>query len=205
MRNKKAGLQLICWLVIIVSFINIVGWIIDAEILKTMMPGLPSMKINTAICLILCAVVVLLYNNDAHKHFNTIIPLNLIVLVVSSLTLFEYVFDVNLKIDEFMVKEDSDTVTPGRMALTSATCLTLLATGFAFIIAQAPSMFNNVARLFFYIVTLITFLATVGYLFNIPSLHNLTLSKSMALVTAVLLFPLSLVYASLIPGCDKKI
>lgn len=195
----------VCGMVILISVINVAGWVFDVGVLKSGFPGLPSMKINTAVCIILCAVVILLYNNNANKYFNTIIPLNLIVLVISLLTLFEYLFNVNLKIDEFMVKEHTAVVTPGRMAVTSAFCLTLLTIGFAFIAAQIHNVFNNLARLFFYMVALITFLAIVGYILNLPSLHSLTSSKSMALITAGTIFPLSLVYISLVPKRVKKI
>ena len=199
MRIKKRALQQICWFVIIVALVNIGGWLADIEFLKSGIPGLASMKVNTAICLMLCAVVVLLFDHDAHKHFNTILPLNIIVLVISSLTIFEHIFDVNLNIDEFMVEEETTNVMPGRMALTSATCLALLATGFSMVIVQLRGFFNIVSRACFYFVTLIAFLALVGYIFNIPSLHNLSLSKSMALITAISLLPLSLAYSSLLP------
>jgi hypothetical protein len=174
-----------------------IGWLLDVDILKTLLPGLPSMKMNTAICLVLCAVVAILSVNDPQRHFNIIIPLNLIALVLSALTLFEYIFNVNLRIDEFLVKESDATSMPGRMALTSATCLVMLTTGFAFVTAQAPKVFSVVARLFFFLVAFVAVVAIIGYIFNEPDLHSLSMSKSMALLTALLLLPLSLVYAAL--------
>lgn len=106
MNPEKKFLPIICWLVVIISSANIVGWMADIDILKTAKPGLPSMKFNTAICAMLCGISVLLFYTDKLRHFNTIIPLNLIVLIISLLTLFEYVFKINLKIDEFLVKEE---------------------------------------------------------------------------------------------------
>lgn len=182
------------------SIATIIGWLIDVEILKTALPGLPSMKMNTAICIVLCGVVALFCVDDVQRHFNIIIPLNLIVLILSALTLFEYIFKINLRIDEFLVEESTATSTPGRMAVTSASCLVLLSTGFALITAQAPKMFSVLARLLFFLVALVAFLAIVGYILNVPDLHNLSLSKSMALLTALLLLPLSLVYAALLKG-----
>jgi len=200
MLNKTGFIKITSWVIIAVSVASIIGWILDVELLKTAMPGLPSMKINTAVCLLLCGVVALFYTDDAEKHFNIIIPLNLIALILSALTLFEYVFNVNLRIDEFLVKEGAAEAMPGRMAITSASCLVMLTTGFAFVTAQAPKMFNIAARLFFSIVALIAVLAIIGYVFDVPYLHNLSMSKSMALLTALLLLPLSLVYMTLLLG-----
>ena len=200
MRNKEGIIKITSGVIIFVSIATIIGWVTDVEILKTALPGLPSMKMNTAICVALSGVVALFCVDDAKKHFNIIIPLNLIVLILSALTVFEYIFKVNLRIDEFLVKESTTTSTPGRMAVTSASCLVLLATGFALITAQAPKMFSVLAQLLFFLVALVALLAITGYILNVPDLHNLSLSKSMALLTALLLLPLSLVYAVLLKG-----
>lgn len=197
MLNKIGFIKITSWVIIAVSAASIAGWMLEIELLKTLLPGLPSIKVNTAICLVLCGIVALLFLDDAQKHFNIIIPLNLIALILSALTLFEYVFDVNLKIDEFLVKEIAADAMPGRMAITSASCLVMLTTGFAFVTAQAPKMFNMAARLFFSIVALVAILAIIGYVFDVPYLHNLSMSKSMALLTALLLLLLSLVYGTL--------
>ena len=197
MLNKIGFIKITSWVIIAVSAASIAGWMLEVELLKTLLPGLPSIKVNTAICLVLCGIVALLFLDDAQKHFNIIIPLNLIALILSALTLFEYVFDVNLKIDEFLVKESAANAMPGRMAITSASCLVMLTTGFAFVTAQAPKIFSLTARLFFAIVALVAILAIIGYVFDVPYLHNLSMSKSMALLTALLLLLLSLVYGTL--------
>jgi hypothetical protein len=194
MYNKTGFIKITSWVIIAVSVASIGGWLLNIELLKTLLPGLPSMKVNTAICLLLCGIVALLFLDDAQKHFNIIIPLNLIALILSALTLFEYVFDVNLRIDEFLVKESAADAMPGRMAITSASCLLMLTTGFAFVTAKAPKMFSKIAGLFFSAVGLVAVLAIIGYVFDVPYLHNLSMSKSMALLTALLLLPLSLVY-----------
>jgi len=198
MHNKIEFIKITSWVIIAVSVACIAGWLLDIELLKTALPGLPSIKMNTAICLLLCGVVALFYVDDAEKHFNIIIPLNLIALILSALTLFEYVFNVNLRIDEFLVKGSAAETEPGRMALTSASCLVMLTLGFAFVTAQAPKMFSRAAQLFFAIVALLAILAIIGYIFDVPFLHNLSMSKSMALLTAVLLLPQSLVYMALL-------
>ncbi|MFD0748745.1 hypothetical protein ACFQZS_01240 [Mucilaginibacter calamicampi] len=198
MPDKSPFIKITSWVIIAVSVASIAGWLFDIELLKTALPGFPSMKVNTAICLLLCGTVALFFIDDAEKHFNIIIPLNLIAFVLSALTLFEYAFDVNLRIDEFLVKESAADVAPGRMALTSASCLAMLTMGFAFVTAQAPKMFNMTAQLFFMIVAFLAILAITGYIFDMPFLHNLSMSKSMALLTAGLLLPQSLVYMALL-------
>jgi hypothetical protein len=197
MLTKIGFIKITSSVIIAVSVASIAGWMLDVELLKTALPGLPSMKMNTAVCLLLCGAVALFYIDGAEKHFNIIIPLNLIALILSALTLFEYVFNVNLRIDEFLVKESDADHMPGRMALTSASCLVLLTIGFAFVTAQAPKMFSMTARLFFSIVALVAILAIIGYIFDVPYLHNLSMTRSMALLTALLLLPLALVYATL--------
>ncbi len=198
MRNKERFIKVTSGLIILISIASIIGWLLDVDILKTLLPGLPSMKINTAICIVLSGIVALFFVDDAQRHFNIIIPLNMIALILSALTLYEYIFNINLHIDEFLVKESDAASAPGRMAVTSASCLFMLTTGFAFVTAQAPRMFNLAAKVFFSIVALIAILAIVGYIFDVPFLHKLSMSKSMALLTAFLLLPLAMVYWNLL-------
>src|SRR5580700_2259744 len=86
------------------------GWAFHIEALKSILPGLVTMKVNTALGLIFSAASLLLQLPDASRpalttrariaHF-----LALLVTSIGAAALAEYVFGLNLGIDQLFLRD----------------------------------------------------------------------------------------------------
>ncbi len=106
----------------------LIGWMLDIASLKSVLPGLVTMKPNTALAFVLSGVSLWLSlsgaRTDARQAQRRIAQAcAVIVVVIGLLTLAEYVSGLDLGIDQRLFAEPSGavgTVTPGRMAPTTA-------------------------------------------------------------------------------------
>lgn len=100
------------------------GWILNASVLVRIVPGLAPMQFNNAVCFMLIGA-----SGFAHlyKHFKLQIAFASVGLLVSSLTLVQYIFSINLGIDLFLMNTQVvlPTAHPGRMAPNSALAHTM--------------------------------------------------------------------------------
>src|SRR5215216_202509 len=108
---------------IVVSGMGLVvmlGWIMDISSLRSFLPGLPAMRFNTALSLLLMGISVLLLQNEetgpARKRLGKVLAG--LVLLISVLTLVEYLFRWDLGIDELFIKDmfSPSNLFPGRMS-----------------------------------------------------------------------------------------
>jgi signal transduction histidine kinase/DNA-binding response OmpR family regulator/CHASE3 domain sensor protein len=109
-------------LVIAIGVAALIGWLFDIQVLKSVIPGLVTMKANTALCFVLSGTALLLLaptpNPPGRKSAGR--GLALLVSLVGILTFCEYLFGWRLGIDELLVRDDDFriwTVAPGRMSL----------------------------------------------------------------------------------------
>lgn len=102
----------------------LLGWVLNVPLMKSVLPGLVTMKVNTALCLILSGVALFLAQaRRDHKLLRRVSRVCVLgAMGVAFLTLYEYVKGVDLGIDELWIKDDPGallTTHPGRMAITA--------------------------------------------------------------------------------------
>ena len=113
----------------------LLGWAFNLPTAKTLLFGSVTVKANTAIGLALGAACLLFYSRivSGSKWRRPFVSLlSTMVVAIGALTVVEYVFGVNLGLDElaFDAKEDwGHTDTPGRMAAVTASAFVLLGGG----------------------------------------------------------------------------
>jgi signal transduction histidine kinase/ActR/RegA family two-component response regulator len=113
----------------------LIGWAVGIARAKTLLFGSVTVKPNTAIALGLGAVCLLLHSRSvslAGWRRPVFWALSGVLTVIGILTLSEYIWGLDLGIDElaFAVREDwGRTQTPGRMAAVSASAFVLLGLG----------------------------------------------------------------------------
>src|SRR5829696_7198549 len=84
------------------------GWILDNQYLKRIHPSLVTMKANTAVCLMLVALCVLLLQDKSSKLRRGIAQAcAAIVAAVGLMTLSEHLFGWNLRIDQLLFFESA--------------------------------------------------------------------------------------------------
>lgn len=107
----------------------LIGWILDIDILKSVLPGLVTMKANTALGFVLSGTSLFLLIEPSSKQRLSGRLCSLFVIAIGLATLVEYVLGWNLGIDQLLVTDDPqpiNTLSPGRMSPLAAICFTLI-------------------------------------------------------------------------------
>ncbi len=107
--------------VFLIGAVASVGWIFGIPELKSLHPSLVSMKTNTALCFMLSGLSIWLFQSKRAGTHN-FLPARLAalpVLVIGLLTLSEYLFHLDIGIDQILLREVSGTFLtafPNRMS-----------------------------------------------------------------------------------------
>jgi len=195
MTNERTRLNflIVGYAIILMGFIVMMGWVLDISVLKSVIPGFPSMKLNNAICFSLLGISFLLIQHKK-KYTGLVQGLVSIVFLIAMATISQDIFDYNLGIDELFVRDEIARITelamPGRMATTSSFCFILVSTAFLFLSSSNKSL-RNFSQQLLQVCVGISTVAILGYLYNIPALYKLSFLSSMALHTSLGFFILS--------------
>jgi len=179
-------------LTVALGLIVLFGWSLDIDILKRLLPGLVSMKANTAIAFILSGIA--LYLHTLRQLPPTALIIRCLcaslVLLLGLVTLSEYFFGWNAGIDQLLFAEPAGAILtshPGRMSDITAINFALI--GGALLLMEARLwMAVQVISL---VVAAITLLSIGGYLFGNLSLLQVGAATSIAAQTAAAFLMLS--------------
>jgi signal transduction histidine kinase len=182
-------------LVLAVGLLVLAAWLADIEFLKSLSPGLPRMKANTALGFILSGATLLLV---AHPSESTFVRRGAqvgagLVILLGCLTFAQYLFGVDLGLDQFLVRDPHQGVElgyPGRMAPNTAVCFILLGVALLFIEVKTrlvgwPS--QHLAAL----TAIIALVGFVGYLYGQQEFPGLSRYAQMAVHTTACVLLLS--------------
>ena len=161
--------QVLAILIIALGLTVLVGWALHIESIKTVFPGYVSMKANTALCFALSGASLFigcLSRPSAWKNKVSRI-LAALVILISSLTLVEYLCGFSLGLDELLFSDapaSSGTTQPGRMAPNTAVAFLFFACSLIQLGRGSRAAFTAQALalggLF------VTLLASIGFLFE---------------------------------------
>ncbi|MBI1213329.1 MAG: PAS domain S-box protein [Alphaproteobacteria bacterium] len=163
------------------------GWASGIEELKSIVPGLSTMKANTAICFILCAASLALFSfGMSARQLSLGRALGLVAAAIGFVTLAEYVFNIDLGLDTLLFSATSEGghTLPGRMS--PPTALGFLC--FGAVLTMPRNLTSRNAWAFVLLTHAGVALPTVaaaGYLFGMRALYSPTAYSSIALHTAV--------------------
>ena len=166
----------------------ILGWAFDIAVLKTVIPGFVSMKANSALSFVLAGLSLASQLEPHPSQRNITIARGLAILAASIgfLTLLEYVFGGDFRIDQLLVAATPDPgfpFWPGRMAPNTALSFALLGT--ALLLLDAGSRRVQAVSQASAVVTLVVgFIAVVGYACNAAALIGVAGYTTMAVHTA---------------------
>ncbi len=166
---------------LVVVALVLVGWASGTMALTGLLPGMVSMKVNTAVCLGLLAVVCLM-----PVDLDPRVPRLLVGLVaaVALASLAEYAGNLSLGIDELLAADPDRTIAPGRMSGTTAVCLILLSLSLAVPTRRVLSQVASVAA------NVVGFVALLGYLYGVEDLYQVGPFETIALHTAIIILML---------------
>jgi len=180
--------QSLAVLAYLVSVIVVAGWLTNNFSLIRLYIDWSPMSFNGAICAMLTALAILILPvKPRWACFVSLIPL-----VIAALTLFEYLFNVNLGFDEFFVADVTMNLYPGRLAPNGALCYLLLNMSILLHL-YFPTKFIKFAQLTMAaLVFCIAASVVVGYLFNIKIAYGWVGLAAMSIPSSICFLLLSL-------------
>ncbi len=180
---RATALQLAAGVAAIGGF-ALLGWLLSVDDLKSVVPGQVTMKANTAICLILAAGSLGSLSRPLRsmtRRAGAVAALT--VAAVGLVTLAEYVFGLDLGLDQLLFHEPEGalgTAQPGRMAINTAVAFSLFgAAVLLFDRRRCPAPAAAVAM------GLLSVLSLFGYVTGVTSFYGLKGVTQMAIPTAV--------------------
>jgi uncharacterized membrane protein YpjA len=177
----------------------ILGWISSASWLTILHPSPVSMKLNTAVGFVVAGLALYMRHRSQRISFGYRLAAVSLVLL-GLLTLVEYVFVINLGIDQGVMRDlyTPPTADPGRMAPNTAMCFLFLGSILLLDGTQIPHHKRLMGGLSLS-VALISGLVILGYAYHVDSIDRVANLIAMAFPTAILFFLLSFSALSLNP------
>lgn len=178
---------------IILALIVTIGWLMDIPVLTTFYMSDIAMKINTSIGFLFSGIIFLCLTMG--KWNNTCRFMAFFILVFGVITFSQNIFDYNLGIDQLLQTDYNAIIKglpyPGRPSPTAAFCFSLY--GFALLGINSHSfLLKKLAQYSLHSITVISFIALLGYLFSVSSFYKLAFLTSIAVHTALAFFMLSI-------------
>lgn len=170
--NYQLWVKYLSGVVLLVSVLVLFGWIFNINILKSFALGGGSMKANTAICFLLSGIIL---SGLTRKNNKLSVCLSLAVASISLLTLVEYLFGINLGIDQLLFKDNTylnATSSPGRMA--PVTALNFLIIGICFMNIERQFVGQQVLMSFVFVLSMFSL---YGHALNLHSFANEVISR----------------------------
>lgn len=169
---------------ILVSSLVIAGWLFHIPLLTSVSPDFISMKFNTAICFLFMGIAMVMIGGKGAGSACTGCLVG--VLLISSLTLLEYLFTINIGIDEFFWTEGPGTpytIYPGRPSALTAISFILIT--FVLFNVRSKKIFI-LTRMALAIPFLISCFSCISYFFGNPALISIPSLSVIALHSAIL-------------------
>ncbi len=178
------------------GFTVLLGWMVGNDLLKGAFIEGITMKANTAVCLLLTGIAILLLWGEDRGPVRTWLGrfLGLVVALVGIATLAEHLVPVNLDIDQILFREASGaalTTSPNRMGPPAATCLALL--GLSLLLfdfrtrrGRAPFQLAALGAM------LVPAVSVLGYLYQVRQIYGIAELTGIALLTSASLLTLGI-------------
>jgi PAS domain S-box-containing protein len=169
------------------------GWWWAIPALKSIVPGSTTMKVNSAVALILTGVALLVHRGEKYNRRRELVLRYSagVAAAIACLTTIEHVSGVNLRIDQLLMRDDGLSSAPGRMALATAVCLMLV--NVALLIADIPRRYG-IAQILIAGAAVLATLNGVGYVFGLEAFTGVASYSAMALHVSISILMICLAF-----------
>ncbi len=169
----------------VLGCIVLIGWYSHNETLIQVLPAFVPMQYNTALGFLLCGVALLALPLTGGRLSNW---LGIIVSLIGILSLFEYIFGVNIGLDQLFMEHyiTVETPYPGRMAANTAFCFTLSGIAMFFLAHPKHKKVSIPASgIMSSIIAALGAVAFFGYLSDVETAYGWGNLSNMAVHTAI--------------------
>jgi len=181
--SKAAGIA-----AAVIGAMAMTGWVLGVDFLKSVVPGLITMKANTALVLMLLGTSLYVTAAGADRYRHVARAAELVAFALAAAVFSQYVHGHDLGVDLLLFYEPpgtAGTVHPGRMALNTSLCFMLVAAGLLSADTRYGPAVTPAAGV---IVGVAALLALVGYFTGLTNLYGFAKQTQMAVPTAVGIF-----------------
>lgn len=196
-KNYKLLNSLIIFLVLLTKGFTMLEWIFDNQVMFTTNAYEATTKFNTAFLFFIAAICLLISNKKKYKIFLIILITTLFA--ISGLTLAEYIFSIDLFVDNFLIEDTISTLYPGRMSVATSACFIFLSIGLISLYLKNKTL-RKVAQSATLLVSMISFMNIITLLLKIPTSDRTIFFATMSLQTAISFAFLSFALAFKFPG-----
>lgn len=175
------------YIVLLSGSLVLFGWIFSIDVLKSILPGLVTMKALTSVCFIFDGISYSLINRKDHQnHDLMIMTASILTFITMSIALTCAIIQVPTPFDFIFNDTGAKSVAPGVPSV--ATMLLFFITSFVAMFGLTASRSRKVFKCGGYFVMIVSVVALLGYLFSAPAAYFYIAHKStaMAPLTAVL-------------------
>jgi PAS domain S-box-containing protein len=179
-----------------VGAIVLVGWWLGIDVLKSIVPGVLTMKVNTSIAFVLLGIGMLLRARESRA---AVLPL-VAVIVLSSVVGSQNLLGRDLGVDQWLFREapgQIGTFEPNRMSPLTVICFLLIGTGLLLIGRRGA---GRIAPALFLGALVIAFGNALDATFDVTSPTLLMVHTQMALATSAPFMVVSIGAMRLLPG-----
>jgi two-component sensor histidine kinase len=178
----------LCAAIVLLGMLVVVGWLAGIEPLKSLAPGLSTMKFNTAAAFVLTGAGIWLagYEHRAAKSGSIALAAAIVLLAIA--TLAEYAWQIDLGIDQAIVADTGNLLGsghPGRMSILTATAFLALGAATALLSIGGTRMPIAAAHALGSYAAVVSILAAAGYTFGAEALRGIGFYTYIAVHTAV--------------------
>ncbi len=172
--------------IVLTGCLALIGWSFRIEVLKSVVPGMVTMKANTALAFVLAGTVLWLQRSRSGNPAITALAraCALAVVLLGSLTLVEYISGRSLGLDEVIFRDVPSPVAtshPGRMAVNTA--LSFVFSGLALLLVNVRWGITGAHEVLAFAAGVVSLTAFVGYAYGVGSLYGLVPYTQMAVHT----------------------
>ena len=166
LRRRAAPARVAATVSILFGLASLTGWLLGIQALTSVIPESVEMKANTALCVAASGIALLMLANGASTRLDRLAQiLSAAVAAVGLATLAEYLFGVDLGIDEFLVRDTRSVynIFHGRMSPFSAAAFVAIAVS---LVALPHRRLSGMARLGAAFGLCIGLVSLLGYLWD---------------------------------------
>jgi PAS domain S-box-containing protein len=179
--------QALCGALVALGLLVLAGWAFDVDVLKAAVPGMPTMKVNTALCFLLAGIGLAAAGSPGRRARRLAAACGIVIAAAASLTLAQYLTGLSLGIDELFIADRGRIASwaqPGRMSpLTAMAWLAMGSTMILLGLARRRSAIRA-GHLLVVFVAFIAFMAAAGYAFGADAFAGIGRYAFIALHTA---------------------
>lgn len=182
--------EMLSILIAIIGFIMILGWIFNISMFESPGPNFSTVKSDLALCFVLIGISLwLLQTRIINKRKQQIAYLLAgIVILIGILTIIEYIFSLNLGIDQLLFIKDPgapNSLSPNRMEFIAALNISLVGTSILLLGKRMKK--HRPAQYLGIIVGILSLMAFMGYIYHISS-HYVEYNYTETAIYAAILF-----------------